>query len=132
MAEADKILLRTFARRCGVYLVLTALALQLAVSFGHFHRHDIVGYSRIDVVAGWQAPARLEASKQSPSGLADDDEHCPICLVTLLLSTSFIPDAPQASPSSVFQDVGRSFGPAFDIVFGSDRAAFQSRAPPAG
>jgi len=138
LAEADKILLRTFARRCGVYLLLTALALQLAVSFGHFHRHDIVGYSRIDVVAGWQAPtklqapARLEASKQSPSGLADDDEHCPICLVTLLLSTSFIPDAPQASPSSVFQDVGRSFGPAFDIVFGSDRAAFQSRAPPAG
>ena len=132
MAEADKILLRTFARRCGVHLVLTALALQLAVSFGHFHRHDIVGYSRIDVVAGWQAPARLEASKQSPSGLADDDEHCPICFSALLLSTSFIPDAPQASPSSVFQDVGRSFGPAFDIVFGSDRAAFQSRAPPAG
>ena len=132
MAEADEILLRTFARRCGVYLVLTALALQLAVSFGHFHRHDIVGYSRIDVVAGRQAPTRLEASKQSPSGLADDDEHCPICLSTLLLSTSFIPDAPQASPSSVFQDVGRSFGPAFDIVFGSDRAAFQSRAPPLG
>ena len=56
LAEADGLLLRTFARRCGVYLALAAVTLQLALSFGHVHRHDlaypIVAYSKIDVFYG--------------------------------------------------------------------------------
>lgn len=132
LAEADGLLLRTFARRCGVYLALAAVTLQLALSFGHVHRHDlaypIVAYSKIDVFTGQQAPTRLEISK--PSKLADDDDHCLICFSTLLLASSFIPDTPQHSPSSDFKDVDRFFGRTFDIVFGQDRAPFQSRAPP--
>jgi hypothetical protein len=134
LAEADRLLLRTFARRCGVYLALAALVLQFALSFGHLHSHDVsypnVAYSRIDVVAGLQVPTRLEVSKQLPSKLADDDDHCPICFSTLLLATSFMPDAPQHSALSDFKEVDRFFGRTFDIVFGSDRAPFQSRAPP--
>jgi hypothetical protein len=134
LAEVDGLLLRTFARRCGVYLALAALTLQFALSFGHFHRHDIAypnaAYSKLDVVAGWQASTKLEVSKQLPLGLADDDEYCSICLSTLLLSNSFIPDTPQHSPSSEFKDVHRFFGHIFDIVFESRRAPFQSRAPP--
>jgi hypothetical protein len=140
LAEADGSLLRTFARRCGAYLALAALTLQLALSFGHVHRHDIaypslaysksLAHSKVGDLAASQALANQKLSKQLPSPLADDDENCPICFSTLLLATSFVPDAPQLSPSSGFTDVDRFFGRSFDIVFGSDRAPFQSRAPP--
>jgi hypothetical protein len=131
LAEADGSLLRTFARRCGVYLALAALTLQLALSFGHIHRHDIA-YPGLAIgdSAGFQALAKQRLSKQLPSPLADDDANCPICFSTLLLAASFIPVTPQLSPSSGFTDVDRFFGRAFDIVFGSDHAPFQSRAPP--
>ena len=141
MAEADGFVLRSFARCCGVYLALAALALQLAMSFGHIHRHDIVDpnaaypnvvHSKIDVFAGAHVPAKLEVAKQFPSGLADDDGACPICLSTLLLSTSFIPDAPRYSPSSEFRDADRVVRHIYDIVFETHRAPFQSRAPPLG
>jgi hypothetical protein len=134
LAEADSSLLRTFARRCGVYLALAALTLQLALSFGHIHRHDIAypdhAYSKTGDSAGFQALAKQKLSKQLPSPLADDDENCPICFSTLLLAISFIPDAPELTPSSGFTDVDHFFGRAFDIVFGSGHAPFQSRAPP--
>jgi hypothetical protein len=134
LAEADGSLLRIFARRCGAYLALAALTLQLALSFGHIHRHDIaypsLGQSKIGVLAGSQSLINQQLSKQLPSPLADDDEYCPICFSTLLLATSYIPDAPQHSPSSDFKDVDRFFGRPLDLIFGSDRAPFQSRAPP--
>jgi hypothetical protein len=131
LTEADGILWRTLARRCGVYLALAALTLQLGLSFGHIHRHDIIdpnaAYSRSDVIGSRQA-SKLELSKQLSSGLADD-ENCPICFSTLLLSTSFIPDPPRHSPSFEFEHVSRFPDHVFDIVF-SSRAPFQSRAPP--
>jgi hypothetical protein len=133
LAEADELWLRTFARRCGVYLALAALTLQVALSFGHFHRHDIaypsLAHSKIGIVDS-QALTKLKLSKQLPSPLADDDADCPICFSTLLLAASFVPDAPQHSPSSDFKDVDRFFDRTFDLVFGSDRTPFQSRAPP--
>jgi len=136
LAEADGLLLHSFARRFGVYLALAALTLQLALSFGHVHRHDIVDpnlvSSKIDVVAGWQAHGKLEVSKQLPSRLADDDESCPICFSASLLSTSFVPDASRHSPSFEFKDLDRFVGSAFDVALGSPRAPFQSRAPPLG
>ncbi|SDT14006.1 hypothetical protein SAMN05444158_4538 [Bradyrhizobium canariense] len=129
-------LLRTFVRRCGVYLALAALTLQLALSFGHIHAHDIaypqITYSKTDAVSNWRGPAKLEASTQLPSKLADDDEHCPICFSSFLLSTSFVPDPPRPPLSFGFRAIDRVFELAVDIVVGSYRAPFQSRAPPLG
>jgi hypothetical protein len=152
LAGADRLLLRIFARRCGVYLALAALTLQFALSFGHMHRHDIVASTIIpptiispnivssnivssnivdsQTVAGRQAPARLDLSRQLPSGLADDDDLCWICFSAQLLATTFIPDAPEPSPSFDFKDADRSFGHVADRVPTSRRAPFQSRAPP--
>jgi hypothetical protein len=111
-----------------------ALALQLALSFGHIHRHDIIGssfaYSKSKVVGGWETSIRAEVRKPLPSGAEHDDEQCLICFSALLLTTSFISDGPQHSPSSDFNDIDHSFDRAFDIVFGTDRSPFQSRAPP--
>jgi hypothetical protein len=136
LADATGFWLQTFARRCGVHLALVALALQLALSFGHIHRHDIIGssfaHSRSKVIGGWETSTSVEVRKQLPSGAVDDDEHCLICFSALVLSTSFISDGPHHSPSSDFNDIDHSFDRTFDIVFGTDRRPFQSRAPPIG
>jgi hypothetical protein len=134
LAEADGFSLRTLARRCGVYLALAALTLQLALSFGHIHPHDIIqpsfAYAQSKAIDGRQASTRLEGWKQLPPGLADDDEHCLVCFSTLLLSTSFISDGLPHQPSSDFTVIDRFFDRTFYIVFGPDRGPFQPRAPP--
>ncbi|WP_213773668.1 DUF2946 family protein [Bradyrhizobium sp. dw_78] len=140
MAQANGTLLRTFVQRCGVYLALAALMLQFALSFGHIHAQDFhagIAYPEVadvkaDAVGGWHGPAKLEISAPLPSKLADDDDHCPICLSTFLLSTSFIPDALRPPPSSEFNHIDRLLALAFDIAVEAHRAPFQSRAPPLG
>jgi hypothetical protein len=141
LAQANGTLLRSFVQRCGVYLALAALTLQFALSFGHIHAHDIAPpqtiysqtvYSKAYAVSGWHDPAKLEASTQLPSNLADDDDHCPICFSSFLLSTSFVPDPPSPPLSFGFRDIDRFFELAVDIVLESPRAPFQSRAPPLG
>jgi hypothetical protein len=124
---------RDFARRCGTYLALAALTLQLVLSFAHFHVHNVafskLDHSKIAAASVKHAWLRLEASQQFPSGLADDDEHCTICFSSFLLSNSSIPDAPRHPASLEFGDVDRSFS-VFDIIFEPRRAPFFSRAPP--
>ena len=128
-------LVRAFAWRCSAYLALAALTLQLVLSFAHFHVHDVafakVGYANVDPAASAKhAWGRLQASRQLPSGLADDDEHCTICFSSFLLSNSSIPDAPRHPESPEFGDIDRSLNSVFDIVFEPRRAPFLSRAPP--
>ncbi len=145
MAQANGTLLRTFVQRCGVYLALAALMLQFALSFGHVHAQDFhtqdfhigiaypeVADAKAGTVGGWHGPAKLEISAPRPSKLADDDDHCPICLSTFLLSTSFIPDALRPPLSSEFNHIDRLLALAFDIAVEAHRAPFQSRAPPLG
>jgi hypothetical protein len=136
LAQANGTLLRSFVQRCGVYLALAALTLQFALSFGHIHAHDIAPpqtvYSKSYAVSGWHGPAKLEASTQLPSKLADDDDHCAICFSSFLLSTSFVPNPSSLPLSFGFRDIDRFFELAVDIVLESPRAPFQSRAPPLG
>ena len=53
LAGAETMSLRAFTRRCGAYLALAALMLQLALSFEHVHKHDVAfsGLGRSDVRA---------------------------------------------------------------------------------
>jgi hypothetical protein len=132
--QANGTLLRILVQRCGVYLALSALLLQFALSFGHIHAQDLFGpnaaYSSSDVTGGWHKSARLEASAHLPSKLADDDDLCPICLSNFLLGTSFIPHAPQPLPPSRFAELDRLIAPAFNGLVQSQRGPFQSRGPP--
>ena len=123
---------RVLARRCGSYLALLALTLQLALSFAHVHKHDLVtsGFDRNGVVSVEYARSTLQAAAQLPARLADDD-YCPICLSNFLLSNSSIPHTPANERSLQFADIDRAFNPASDWVFQSRHAAFRSRAPPA-
>jgi hypothetical protein len=126
-------LLRSFAGRCGVHLALAALALQLALSFGHVHVGNAdcsdVRCLRTDIDAGRHGLATI-ASKPSPSRLADDEGHCAICFSTYLLSISSVLDLPQ----HLLWPVSANVDPCFDLAFALDqhRAPFQSRAPPRG
>jgi len=103
-------------------LALAALALQLAVSFGHVHAH---GVHRGEAVG---AVSRVQAPPAAPS-LPDDDDYCAICASIYLTTNSFVPHAPQlpAPPaSSTVVPAERTAA----VCIASRRAPFQSRAPP--
>lgn len=125
---------RGFALRSGAHLALMALMLQLALSFGHVHEHDPVspGFGRIDVVSAGHHGSALQAVEKLPSRLADDDDQCQICFSSFLLSNSSLPAAPAHPHSLQFAAIDRAFNPLSDRLFQQRRAAFLSRAPPAG
>jgi hypothetical protein len=126
-------LARALARRSGAYLALAVLMLQLALSLAHVHKHDLAfsRFDRTDVVSVAHGRPGLQIAEQLPARLADDDEHCPICFSSLLLSNSSLPDAPAHPRSLQFAEIDVAFNPDSDRVFQPRRAAFLSRAPPA-
>jgi hypothetical protein len=124
---------RAFARRCIGCLALAALVLQLALSFAHVHRRDLAisGVERSDVVTVGHARSGLQIAGRLPARLADDDENCPICFSSFLLSNSSLPDA-SANPHALeFAATNRPLGPIPDRIFLSRHTAFLSRGPPA-
>jgi DUF2946 family protein len=126
-------LLRSFTRSCGAWLALLALTLQLALSFGHLHARDISVSGIVAAKASidsWHRQAGAELSKQSPSKLADDDELCPICFSGFLLSTSFVPAAPQPPLAFAFESIDHRVARTIGFVAAARRTPFQPRAPP--
>ena len=111
-------------RRWGGYAALFALALQLALSFGHLHLDDL----GVTAAAG-QAPNPSHPGK-SPGNTPDTDEFCAICAVISLSGTLVIPEPPAlvfaATPDDAFfADLG------VILVPSHERGYFQARAPPA-
>jgi len=113
-------------RRFGGWLALTALALQLALSFGHVHLDGVRAGATADWIVGAKAPSS-PAPAQHPTNDADD--YCAICATIHLASTSFLPEAPPLPVPFVSQTVEHFHHVAFVFV-APQRTAFQSRAPP--
>lgn len=117
-------------RRHGACLALAALALQIALSFGHVHLDGLIrpsqafanSHSTIIAQSSQQAPA------QSPGD--DDDGYCAICASIFLVSTSFVSEPPQLPVPDAFARVEQTFSATHGIV-APLRVAFRSRAPPA-
>jgi hypothetical protein len=124
---------RAFTRRCGAYLALAALGLQLALSFAHLHKHDLAvpRIDRTDIVGVTHARPGLHFAERLPARLTDDDDNCPICFSGFLLSTSSLPDAPSSLNPLQFAEIDRAFNPVSDRMIRPRHAAFRSRAPPA-
>jgi Protein of unknown function (DUF2946) len=108
--------------RLGARIAMFALAIQLALSFGHFH-----------AIASQAAPSIQSAGQQSPAQNPDSDQHsddvCAICAVVSLTNTAVVA-APPALPTPQAFKLAR---PATNITFAHPRptrVAFQSRAPP--
>ncbi len=106
----------------GSRLALLALAVQLVLSFGHFH-----------AVAAQAAPDTVGAYGQQPSPASPDTDQandgCAICAVmamagTVLFSTPPLLLLPQAVEFSYRTSDARFVHPS------SARVAFQPRAPP--
>lgn len=108
--------------RLGARVALFALAIQFALSFGHFH-----------AIAAQAAPAIQSTQQQLPAPAPDSGHHpddlCAICAVTALASTAMAA-APPALPLPQAAELPRQARDTAFLRVHAPRAAFQSRAPP--
>ena len=117
--------------RSGTWLALLALTLQMAVSFGHMHRHDL-GLSPL-IKAGQTQTLTDEAA--APADSDDQDHHsapdhyCPICASVALIGTG----APSVAPVLVVPTSMVRFSPSEKPVYLQHpqfTLSFQARGPP--
>jgi hypothetical protein len=111
---------RSNVRRVS-HVALFAMAIQFALSFGHFH-----------AIAAQAAPS-IQATLQLPAPSHDQDHHpddvCAICTVVALASTATAAAPPALLlPPAIERAHLITEAPFTDPR--SARAAFQSRAPP--
>ena len=119
--------------RFGAWCALLALAVQLALSFGHVHIAT-VGSTKSALAAGWTtqpsvppADAPAAPAKHAPMGIAHD--QCAICTVVQLAGAA-LPAATAALPlpqvsSQAWLGTSVEF-----VLAASPHYSFQARAPP--
>jgi S1-C subfamily serine protease len=115
--------------RQGTWLALIALAINLGLSFGHFHA--------IDGKASGRGIAAVAASIASPDdgqkqGNPDDshaDYLCPICMAATAMASALAP-APPALPLEFNNVTIDRTVVSVLVLVEPPRAAFQSRGPP--
>jgi hypothetical protein len=118
-------------KRRGAWLALAALALQIALSFGHVHLDGIARDAPHVPSAGTHNITAAQGSAQLPAqNPGDDDDYCAICASMFLVATSFVSEPPQLPVPTGFTLITHSIAIAHDIA-APRRFAFQSRAPPA-
>jgi Protein of unknown function (DUF2946) len=119
-------------KRRGALLALAALALQIALAFGHVHLNGLhlrgVSGGSHGTIATHHAVA--QTTPQAPAQNPDDDDYCAICASIFLASTSFTSSPPALPVPIGFQRIEHSFDNARRCTE-PRRLAFQSRAPPA-
>jgi hypothetical protein len=107
--------------KLGARVALFALAVQFALSFGHFH-----------AIAA-QAPPSIQSIQHLPTPGPDSDRHaddlCDICAVIALTGTA-VASAPPALPLPQAIELPRQTTETTFLRLHAARAAFQSRAPP--
>jgi len=115
-------------RQHGAMLALIALALQIALTFGHVHLRGLAGDSHAAIA---QQVRLAHTPQQIPAQIpADNDDYCAICASIFLASSAFAPAPPQLLVPANFQRVELCFHAARPLAE-SLRLAFRSRAPPA-
>ena len=109
-------------RSVGAWLALTALALQLAVSFGHIHAEDFVrGHYGLTIVA--------DAATDVPDDPDNDHLDCAICATVHLASVLLLPAPPAISlPADIA--VHRPTAGEQDTAQRARALAFDARGPP--
>jgi hypothetical protein len=118
-------------KRRGAWLALAALALQIALSFGHVHLDGIVRAAPHGAVTGTHSVAVAQGSGQIPAqNPGDDDDYCAICASMFLVASSFVSEPPQLPVPTGFTFVTHAIAAAHSML-APRRFAFQSRAPPA-
>jgi hypothetical protein len=118
-------------KRRGAYLALAALALQIALSFGHVHLDGLIRAAPHAAIAGTHNVALAQSAPQLPAqNPGDDEDYCAICASIFLVSTSFVSEPPKLPVPLGFARVEHFFSVVRGVI-APRRFAFQSRAPPA-
>ena len=108
----------------GSWLALIALALNLALSFGHIHA---IGCGQRNGLVAAVAPSDGGQTGRHGDGLADD--RCPICMASSAIANGLASVPPALAHPIAYILVDRPALPAIAFLE-TPRAAFQSRAPP--
>jgi len=116
-----------YERRIGSWLALVALAIQLALSFGHAHLDAVQRTDPAVAAIGPGAQSAKALLTQQPG--EDGDDYCAICASIYLASNSFVPSAPVLPVPSVSHSI-EHFDDGAAVFIAPRRLAFQSRAPP--
>jgi hypothetical protein len=117
--------------RLGSYLALVALALQLAVSFGHVHLDHIAPVSAGATALASAQPSGGEVNApSSPAGREDlADDCCPICALVHLAGALVPAETPSLALPSAFGRLRLEAAAEFDLTT-LQGTPFQARAPP--
>ncbi len=113
--------------RQAALLALFALAVQLVLSFGHFHSEGLAHASAAQATAQQRITTNLSTSHQHPEGIAED--YCAICASIELLDTLVATVAPVHPVPPTFAVRTQTASADFALP-DLTRAAFRSRAPP--
>ena len=114
-------------RRHGAVLALIALALQIAIAFGHVH---LTALAQNPHATSTQRAALADTKSHAPAQIpADHDDYCAICASIFLASSAFTSAPPQLLVPANFETVEHCFNVARPFAE-SPRLAFRSRAPP--
>jgi hypothetical protein len=116
-----------YDRRIGSWLAPIALAIQLALSFGHVHLDAVQRTDPAVGAIGLGAHSAKSLPSQQPG--EDGNDYCAICASIYLASNSFIPSAPLLPVPSGSHGV-EHFDHGATVFIAPRRLAFQSRAPP--
>jgi len=115
--------------RQGSWLALIALAINLALSFGHVHAIDgkSLGYrSGVLLAAIPSADTDQKPPHRDDGGV---DYLCPICMASAAMASALAPTPPVVAIDFAFSILDRAIEPVVAFVE-PQRAAFQSRGPP--
>jgi len=117
-----------FQRGFGTWGALFALALQMAVSFGHVHLDGIHGAYPQTKITGFKAQVQPLPAQQP--GDNDEDGYCTICATIFLVANSFVPQPPALPAQFASHAIEHIDRAPTAITVAAQRQPFQSRAPP--
>ena len=115
--------------RQGSWLALIALAINVALSFGHFHAFDgkVVNGGLIAKVAS------IATSDDGAKPGHPNDDHadvlCPICVAAAAMAQALASVPPALAVEFAVAAADRTIAPDITLIQ-PPRAAFQSRGPP--
>ena len=121
--------------RLGSWLALSALALQLALSFGHIHYKDVLGQADASsgpVIAALAPEPEAQEPAAPPADRAShehEDEYCAIYAINSLIGSSQTA-APPAVPLPPIADRVRVAIGHQSLLAERRHAGSQARAPP--
>ena len=114
--------------RHGGWLALVAIAINLALSFGHIHLNNghATEYSPVLAALGISDQGKAPGHSDDPQG----DYLCPICIASGAMANALASAPPAPLPLQLTAiAVDRPITPVRFVV-SAPRAAFQSRGPP--